>query len=334
MAFLDTFQVLDDDIPLIEKSLNDLVAGPDRTIVDVFDLTEWANNLQGTSTEESNSSPSPDMIALSELLNEMRSALSSVMLPDLPSDELPTVPNLNNFNLPPTMASNNCNGNDKTISLDIKETSGVLDIIICTFLELELEGELSTPSGLFNELEEHISLELDAGFVLKGAFSAGIKLSVAVVEGSPQIGLELDPILTQLYLQTDLSASASLGLLTATVSGDCRLNGEFSFGYCPSCDGAYLDGYERTGEDSAFYLKRLIGYDLGGDVGLSLESSSFMPGLDLGIGAEIGVIDDNVFDDISPVIELPSLQALKEAMRFSPEYAVSKFTDGITQTYS
>ena len=325
MEFLGNFDVLDEEIPLIQKSVNDLIAGPDRTIVDVFDLTDWADSLQGTSTESNNS---PDMIALSELLNEMRSALSSLMLPELPSDELPPIPDLNNFNLPPIMASNNCNGNDKAISLDIKETSGVLEITICTFLELELEGELSTPSGLFNELEEHVNLELDAGFVLKGAFSAGIKLSVAIVDNAPQIDLELDPILTQLFLQTDLSASASLGMLTATVSGDCLLSGEFSFGYCPSCTGTYLDGYERAGENSTFYLKRLIGYELGGGVELSLDSSSFMPGLDLGIGAEIGVEDNNVFDDIPPVIELPSLPALSEAMRFSPEFAVSKFTYG------
>lgn len=262
------------------------------------------------------------MIALSELLHKLRTALSSTMLPDQPSGELPTVPDLNNFELPPTVPGNNCDGNDKAISLDIQNNdSGELEIIICTFLMFEVEGNLNA-DGLLSELEEHISLELDAGFVLGGAFSAGIKITVASLT---DLQIELDPVHTQLYLQTELSGSATLGLITADVSGAAGLEGQFSFGYCPSCGGTYQDGFEQIAEGSSFYLSRLIGYDLDGALELSLDSTSFMPSIDLGIGFELGIEDDNVFDDIPPVIELPSAQSLLDSMRFSPEQAVSKF---------
>ena len=264
------------------------------------------------------------MIALSELLHQLRAALSSKMLPDLPSGEIPTVPDLSNFELPPTVAGNNCDGNDKAISLNIEDNaSGHLEITICTFLQFEVEGNLST-DGLFNELEQHISLELSTGFTLSGAFSAGIKVTVVSLT---DLQIELDPVHTQLYLQTDLSGSATLGLITADVSGAAALQGQLSFGYCPSCGGNYQDGYEQTGEGSSFYLRRLIGYDLDGALELSLDSMSFMPSIDLGIGFELGIEDDNVFDDIPPVIELPSAQSLLDSMRFSPEQAVSKFMD-------
>jgi hypothetical protein len=321
-SFLGSFEGLDEEIPVIKTTVNKLIAGNDRTIADLFDFTSWADSLEGTATA---SNTSPDMIAVSELLYEMRKALSSVMKPDLPSTKLPPVPDPNNFEIPPVLANNNCNGNNKAISLDISESSGALEITICTFLEFELEGEL-TADGLLAEIAEDISLKLDAGFVLKGAFSTGIKITVASLTDTPT--LELDPVLTQLYLQTDLSGSARLGLISATISGAASLLGQFSFGYCSSCNGAYPhDGYEQAGEGSSFYLKRLIGYDLDGKLAIALEAQSFMPSLDLGIGAEIGISDENVFDDISPVVELPTAKFLVDAMKFSPRNAVSELSN-------
>ena len=118
---------------------------------------------------------------------------------------------------------NNCNKNDKPFFLDIQEASGTsLEITICVFLAFDLEGEFNT-DGLFNEIDEYIELEFDTGFVLKGAFSAGIKMTVFSLTEPMQI--ELDPMLTQLYMQADASGSASLGLFSATVSGNAELLG-------------------------------------------------------------------------------------------------------------
>jgi hypothetical protein len=38
-AFLDEIAILDEKIPVVEKSINDLIAGPDRTMADIFDFT-------------------------------------------------------------------------------------------------------------------------------------------------------------------------------------------------------------------------------------------------------------------------------------------------------
>ena len=38
-AFLKDFEILSEDFPVIRTSINNLIAGPDRTIADLFDLT-------------------------------------------------------------------------------------------------------------------------------------------------------------------------------------------------------------------------------------------------------------------------------------------------------
>lgn len=106
----------------------------------------------------------------------MRDGLSSIMIPELPSSQ-PPVPDLKKFQMPPVHPSNNCNGNDKAISLDITEVSDSLEITICTFLEFELKGELSA-EGLFDDFEGSITLELNTDYVLKGALSTGVKIKV------------------------------------------------------------------------------------------------------------------------------------------------------------
>ena len=256
------------------------------------------------------------MIKLSDLLSKMRRALSSTMKPDLSTGELPPVPDLNIFQF---TAGTNCANNNKAVSIDIIDiASGGLEITICTFIDYELEGQLSA-DGLLEELEESISLDLDAGYVLKGAFSAGIKITVTSLTESPSI--ELDPIITQLEMQSSLSGMASLGLITATVSGNAAMQGNFSLAYCPDCSGTYSpdDNYERAGGNSSFYFSRLIGYNLDG----ALELSVGISGVEVGVGVGISIEDDDVFDDDPPAIQLPDAQSLIDSMKFSPQTAVN-----------
>lgn len=257
------------------------------------------------------------MIALSELLKKMRDALSNIMVPDLSPGELPPVPNVTNFK-PPMLPGNNCNQNDKAISLEINDESGLV-IQICTFLDFELEGEFSA-EGLLEEVEDYVKLELDAGYTLKGALSTGVKITIPSLTESPVF--ELDPIIAQLYLQSDFSGSASLGLLTATVTGDALLQGEFKLGYCPSCNGVYPgDDYERLSDTSSFYFGRHLGYFLDG----GLQLSAGMDGInELGAGVEISVEDANIFDEEPADIQLPTAQSLVDSMKFSPQNAVSE----------
>jgi hypothetical protein len=248
----------------------------------------------------------------------MRNALSNITMPNLPPGKLAPVPDLKYFELPPVLPGNNCNGNNKAISLDINDAPGGLEITICTFLEYELEGVLTT-DGFMDQVEEYISLKLDSVYVLKGALSSGVKVTVASLEESPLV--ELDPTTIQLYLKSDPSGLAQLGLFTATVTGDVSLQGRLSVGYCPSCDGTYpLEDYEQVGENSAFYLSQLVGFDLD----LQLELLAGMPGAQLDIGAGLRITDDDIFDDKPHVVQLPDAQVLRDSMKFSPQKAVSK----------
>ena len=243
-----------------------------------------------------------DKIVISELLQQMREAIAKIQLPDFASDpnklisDLP-IPDVNKFGPPPISPSSNCYGNHKAISLDITDALG-LEIQVCTFLAFELNGELSM-DNLFNNLEKTVGLDSTTGYTLKGALSTGAKIIVTSIDSTPTI--ELDPIIVQLYMQSDLDGTASLGLLTATVSGDASLQGEFKIGYCPDCNGAYpLDGYEeiQIGDYPPFYLSRNIGYSLDGELAIL----SGIKGSDLDNDASIKIQDDNIFDEKAPVV--------------------------------
>ena len=259
---------------------------------------------------------STDLISYSELRFKMREALSNVTLPEA---KLPTVPDINTFQLPPILPGNNCNGNTKAISLDIDDKSGGLDITICTFLEFELNGQVST-NGLLDYLDVSIGFELDSGYVLKGALSTGIKITVTSLEESPL--LQLDPIFMQLNMQEGISGSANFGLLKATISGDALLEGQVSLGYCTSCNGTYLsDDYQKADKNSPFYYSRNIAFDV--DAGLELSASAY--GVELDMARDrIRIKDDDAFDEIPPSIQLPDAQSLRDSIKFSPQNAVSK----------
>ena len=255
-----------------------------------------------------------DYISLTELLREMGFEISGIMSPGEGG-----VPDLKLFKSPAVLPGNNCRNNDKPLFLDIESGSAGLEITLCVFLAFELEGEFSIDKvvdGL-----EFIKLEFDTGYVLKGAFSAGIKITVTSITDPLQI--EIDPIITQLYMQADVLGSADVGLFGASLSGNASLQGDFSLVYCSSCNGVYpSDGneYERAGEDSSFYFSRSVGYDLLGNLNLTAG----IPGLSVGAMGQVGIRDDNVFDNISPVITLPEFQYVQDIMKFTPENAVSK----------
>jgi hypothetical protein len=129
---LGDFELLRNEIPMIRSSVNQIIAGEGRTLADLFDLTEWADNLSGTPTSFSTT----DYILLSELLSQIRAALSNATKPNLVPGELPPVPDMEYFEV---AVAGNCAGNNKALSVDVLDSSGVLNITICSFLELEVE---------------------------------------------------------------------------------------------------------------------------------------------------------------------------------------------------
>lgn len=256
---------------------------------------------------------------MSELRNKMRAALSSLLKPET---KLNQVPDTNIFAM---LQGELCVGNDKAISIDLSESSGgtEFDLTICTFLGFELVGELDA-SGLFDSIEDSISLQVESDSVLYGALSTGVKITVVSASStSPlEFRIKMDPILTQLYLQSDLTGALGLGLIQTTVSGNAELQGSFSIAFCPTCHGAYPDhDFTRVNSNSSFYFNQKVGYRING----GLELSAGVQGIKLGSGVVVAIHDDNVFDDIPAIVQLPDAQALLDSMKFSPQSAVGKF---------
>jgi hypothetical protein len=52
-SFLSDFKPLSTSIPLVKTTVNKIIAGQNRTLADLFDLTGWASTLTGTPTSVS-----------------------------------------------------------------------------------------------------------------------------------------------------------------------------------------------------------------------------------------------------------------------------------------
>lgn len=133
--------------------------------------------------------------------------------------------------------------------------------------------------------------------------------------------IEFDPISVQLSVDADLMASVGFGLVRATLDGDAELKGSARLVYCPDCsDRAIMSSYQPVGS-SSFYYQREFGYELSGGIGIA----SKIPGMGSPVGAlRFSIADDNVFDDIPPVIGLPSFKDLLDSIKFTPQRAVGK----------
>jgi hypothetical protein len=264
---------------------------------------------------------------MSELLIKLRQAVLTAALPELDPNDMPPVPDLNNFELPPVRPGNNCNRNDKAIFVDLNRESGLV-ITICSFLEFEVTGKLSANDLFKLVVDKFIDLKLDSSFTLKGALSTGFRIKVTSIEEWPVI--ELDPIIAQLDMQSDLSGSVSLGVFGAAVAGDAALRGQLKLGYCEHCEGTYPEeGYTRVADSLPFlYFSRLIGYNLEGRLDMGLSNG--MIGVTLA-EATLLISDDDVFDDTPPVFVFDGAHALEDIMNFSPQNAISKSTVVLSQ---
>lgn len=60
--FFSDYMPLGEEIPLVKTSVNRLIAGEDRTLADLFDLSEWACNLTGTEIMSAVPSSAPSSI--------------------------------------------------------------------------------------------------------------------------------------------------------------------------------------------------------------------------------------------------------------------------------
>lgn len=85
------------------------------------------------------------------------------------------------------------------------------------------------------------------------------------------VTLKLDPLVANLSMSSELSARVGLGLISANLAGNADVEGGLKLGYCPfPCDSDMQD-LTRVDDDSDYYYKRSVGYNIFGDVQVTGE---------------------------------------------------------------
>jgi hypothetical protein len=381
-AFLGNYEPLQQNLPLLQVSVNQLIAGQDRTLADLFDLTDFANHLVGTESatkmpstspsisnvpsqyplsapsvapsmtaqpslsiqpssapsmtnipsQHPNSAPSSspsfptnrpsfgtndEYILLTQLISKTRAAFQGLVKPGTELNNVPSVPDVNLFNVVRPSGSI-CEGSFRAIAIDItREGLSSLNLTLCALLEFELEGSYDA-TGLLSAVEDNLDIDISGSFQLKGSLMLGAKLSVVKnIGGGISVGIEFDPISTELSVVGDLDATVSLGMVEAAGNGQVLFFGQATLDYCSSCNGIHPLAFQRV-KTSSFYFDQLFGFDIDFAIALNAE----VPGVEIDTGLALSISDANVFDDNPPVITPPDVQALRDLLKFSPKNAL------------
>jgi hypothetical protein len=178
-SFLSDFSPVSNELPLVKKSINEVIAGPGRTLAELFDLTEWADGLQGTPADANGN---PDFIALSELKSKIRGEFQGLTKPDLSSIELPPIPDPNVF-IVTRPGDQICAGSYKSISIDVDvDANDVLQLTFCSLLQFDLTGTFDA-KGLLDSIPESLEINVDGNYDLLGSLMFGCRLTVDTVRG-------------------------------------------------------------------------------------------------------------------------------------------------------
>ena len=322
-AFLSDIDPFFEEIPLLKTTVNELIAGENRTLASLFDLRDWANNLEGSPVGRRALEESEPVISLSELKNEVRAALLATFTPNSLPDQPPSIPDAAVFNVVREIGSI-CAANDRAISVGIEEGPGLV-LSLCALLEFELDGEFDA-AGLLDAVEDlNLQLDVSGEFKLRGALTLGARLSVSPGDNNAiNVGLDFDPITVEVLLDGGMDASASFGMIEAFGSADATLGGLFQLIHCPDCNGE-RENFERIG-NSSFYYDGQVGYELAGSLGLGAA----VPGVEVESGLTVAIRDVDVFDDLPPEFTPPDVDALKDSLKLTPANALRmlKIVDG------
>jgi hypothetical protein len=177
-------------------------------------------------------SMSLDYISISELKRKVRIAVLNSTHPNLPTGQLPPVPNQRVFQT---------YGKSKGLSIDINEdSSGKLEIEISTLLYFEKEGKYGNEelqkalqkarSELEAATDDFVEFDIYGSFVFMGAFSCGIKVTVG--SSLDEVEVDFDPFMTQFFAQSPVYGNVRLGLLEATLSGEAKFEGSLGLATC------------------------------------------------------------------------------------------------------
>lgn len=168
-----------------------------------------------------------------------------------------------------------------------------------------------------------------------GALTFGAELTAArdPSTGTISVSASFDPITAQLDVGGDLFATVSLGMIDIEGRLDVALSGSFSFAYCDNCTDTVLidlpDGttapsfdlpcnssdcceanstYVSPRNTSNFYFNKRLGYDVSGELSLSVDGSGIAGLEEVGTGLTFGIADCDALDDSPPEVTLPDVQ--------------------------
>ena len=329
-------EALREPLPLIDSSINELIAGKGRKISGLLNLTDWADSLgsttlnntsPGSPADTSRTGPGEDLITKTELLKEVRKAVQGTFGDVDPSDvnltDIPTLPDVTRFQPENSIIfataighspGGFCNGTDKAISVSIDGNEDNFTIIICSFLGFDDEIDLD-PSGLFDLNDFPVELEIEGSASIDCSLTFGTKIQVT---DGYKVDVDFEPINVRIALGADPKIILGLGVVDFQSRVNALLEGDFGISYCSEGQNCAGGSYGQL-SNSSFYLKRDVGYQMNGDVTLKTD----LDGLNLGDGLELEISDINVFDDIAPEVLIPSLDDLQDLIKFSPANAIS-----------
>ncbi len=270
-------------------------------------------------------SPNKAYIQLTELLSKLRAKFQELVTPNTPANNIPPVPDTNQFNVA-RPAGAICGRSDSAIMIDIlREDFSTLNLTICALLEFELDGSFDA-SGLLSAVEDSLDVDLSGSFTLKGALMFGARLSIVRnnTGNTTSVNIDFDPISVELAVISDLNAIVSFGMLTLEGNGKVDMFGKAEVVYCPSCIEYQSSETHRNFSrvnTSSFYFDRLFGYSIDSSIALNADVPD-VHGVELGTGLTLSISDGDVFDNIPPTIIIPTAQALKDLLKFSPENAL------------
>ena len=331
-------EALREPLPLIDSSINELIAGKGRKISGLLNLTDWADSLgsttlnntsPGSPADTSSTGPGEDLITKTELLKEVRKAVQGTFGDVDPRDvnltDIPTLPDVRRFQPENSIIFTTaighspggfCNGTDKAISVSIDGNEDNFTIIICSFLGFDDEIDLD-PSAIFDQNDFPIELEIEGSAAIDCSLTFGTKIQVNKVTDGYEVDVDFEPINVRIALGADPEIILGLGVVDFQSRVNALLEGEFGISYCSGGQNCEGSSYGQL-SNSSFYLRRDVGYQMNGDVMLKTD----LDGLNLGDGLQLE-ISDIVFDDIAPEVLMPSLNDFQDLIKFSPANAIS-----------
>jgi hypothetical protein len=284
---ISEFAVFNEDLPIVGKSINELVDQGDGTGISSY-FSDTLTSVIGSITE--NLTAEDLELALNSELTKLATLPDgSCGLDNAPQGFLVT-------------------GADENVEISISFCVGFSET-------LEI-----TSNGMFDVLEESLDIKAGASLVVGSYLKFGATLDI---EGET---FDLDPITAALSLDTLASITVGLGMLDLSSEAQVVLAASYEIIHCPEGTCSGQGDLLQTDENDAtplFYLKRAASYEISGEI--ELAADSLLPGFEFdGVGLPSFNIGEPLFfdSDSIPTFEFTGFE-WGDFASFSPLNAVN-----------